>query len=161
MHGKKFRLLQATLDDASRAKLGFDLGSGATGAIQVKLAGKIGDKDSKIAATAHHNYIVVLPTQDDLLVALSLSRTASGKAKDFNATLKMGKGPLQSRLYTVETIDDSRDGHDFKNYKFKNVGYVDEASFKRYEALATSFKGRTINVDQSDGDDAPVADERA
>jgi hypothetical protein len=45
--------LQATLDDASRAKLGIDLGAGATGAIPVKVVGKIGtDKDSKIGVDA-------------------------------------------------------------------------------------------------------------
>lgn len=37
--------LQATLDDASRARLGFDLGSGLSGAIPVKLSGKIGEPD--------------------------------------------------------------------------------------------------------------------
>lgn len=120
-----------------------------------------GDKDSKIAATCHNNYIVALPTKDDMLVALSLSRTANGRAKDFNAVLKMGKTPLQARLYSVNTEDDSRDGHDFKNYKFKNAGFVSEQDFLRYKALADSFKGRNLNVDQSDGDDAPVVDERA
>lgn len=121
-----------------------------------------GQKDSKIAATAHHNYIVILPTQDDLIVALSLSRTAAPKAKDFNAMLKMGRGPLQSRIYTVETVDDARDGNDFKNYKFLQAGFVpDENDFKRYEAMAASFKSRNINVDQTDGDDAVEQDERA
>jgi hypothetical protein len=121
-----------------------------------------GDKDSKIAATAHHNYIVALPTKDDMLVALSLSRTASGKARDFNATLKMGKGPLAARIYTVQTIDDSRDGNDFKNYRFKNGGFVETpAQFDHYTALAAMLKGRTVNVDQTDGDDTVEADERA
>lgn len=45
--------LQATLDDASRAKLGIDLGAGTTGSIPIKLAGKIGrDRDSKFAIDA-------------------------------------------------------------------------------------------------------------
>lgn len=45
--------LQATLDDASRAKLGVDLGAGATGSIPIKLVGKIGgDRDSKFAVDA-------------------------------------------------------------------------------------------------------------
>ena len=35
--------LQATLDDASRARLGFDLGPAVTGAIPLKLSGKIGE----------------------------------------------------------------------------------------------------------------------
>lgn len=35
--------LQATLDDAGRAKLGFDLGSAVTGNVPLKLSGKIGE----------------------------------------------------------------------------------------------------------------------
>ncbi|MBI5265107.1 MAG: hypothetical protein HY852_25210 [Bradyrhizobium sp.] len=37
--------LQATLDDSSRARLGFDLGPAVTGALPVKLTGKIGGPD--------------------------------------------------------------------------------------------------------------------
>ena len=36
--------LQATLDDASRARLGFDLGPAVSGAIPIKLTGKIGGR---------------------------------------------------------------------------------------------------------------------
>ncbi|QDW39107.1 hypothetical protein FFI89_019305 [Bradyrhizobium sp. KBS0727] len=44
--------LQATLDDASRARLGLDLGSAVSGAIPIKLIGKIGDHDSKVGIEA-------------------------------------------------------------------------------------------------------------
>lgn len=46
--------LQATLDDASRARLGLDVGPGVTGAIGVKLNGKIGgpDRESKLGVDA-------------------------------------------------------------------------------------------------------------
>lgn len=46
--------LQATLDDASRARLGFDLGPAVSGAIPVKLIGKIGgpDRDSRLGIEA-------------------------------------------------------------------------------------------------------------
>src|ERR1700733_11193262 len=46
--------LQATLDDASRAKLGFDLGPAVSGAIPIKLIGKIGgpDRDSRVGVDA-------------------------------------------------------------------------------------------------------------
>jgi hypothetical protein len=44
--------LQATLDDASRARLGLDLGSAVSGAIPLKLIGKIGDRDSKVGIEA-------------------------------------------------------------------------------------------------------------
>ena len=43
--------LQATLDDASRARLGFDLGPAVSGAIPIKLIGKIGG-DSRMGVDA-------------------------------------------------------------------------------------------------------------
>jgi hypothetical protein len=46
--------LQATLDDASRARLGVDLGAALSGAIPVKLIGKIGapDRESRLGVEA-------------------------------------------------------------------------------------------------------------
>ena len=44
--------LQATLDDASRARLGIDLGSAVSGAIPIKVIGKIGDNDSRFGIEA-------------------------------------------------------------------------------------------------------------
>ena len=46
--------LQATLDDASRARLGFDLGPAVSGALPIKLIGKIGgpDRDSRLGIDA-------------------------------------------------------------------------------------------------------------
>jgi hypothetical protein len=46
--------LQATLDDASRARLGFDLGPAVSGAIPLKLNGKIGgpDRDTRLGIEA-------------------------------------------------------------------------------------------------------------
>jgi Protein of unknown function len=46
--------MQATLDDASRARLGLDLGPAVSGAIPVKVAGKIsgGDHDSRVGVEA-------------------------------------------------------------------------------------------------------------
>jgi hypothetical protein len=46
--------LQATLDDASRAKLGFDLGPAVSGPLPLKLAGRIGsgDRESKFSIDA-------------------------------------------------------------------------------------------------------------
>jgi hypothetical protein len=44
--------LQATLDDASRARLGLDLGPAVSGAIPIKVVGKIGDRDSRVGIEA-------------------------------------------------------------------------------------------------------------
>ncbi|CAN5206918.1 DUF3971 domain-containing protein [soil metagenome] len=46
--------IQATLDDAGRARLGFDLGPAMTGSIPIKMIGKIGggDRESRLAIDA-------------------------------------------------------------------------------------------------------------
>jgi hypothetical protein len=44
--------LQATLDDASRARLGLDLGAAVSGALPLKLTGKIGASDSRMGIEA-------------------------------------------------------------------------------------------------------------
>jgi hypothetical protein len=44
--------LQATLDDASRARLGLDLGPAVSGSIPIKVVGKIGDHDSRVGIEA-------------------------------------------------------------------------------------------------------------
>jgi hypothetical protein len=54
MEGDADIKLQATLDDASRARLGLDLGPAVSGAIPIKLVGKIGgpDRDSRLGVDA-------------------------------------------------------------------------------------------------------------
>jgi hypothetical protein len=44
--------LQATLDDASRARLGLDLGTAVSGALPIKVSGKIGGVDSRVGIDA-------------------------------------------------------------------------------------------------------------
>ena len=44
--------LSATLDDAGRARLGLDLGPAVSGAIPIKLIGKIGEHDSRVGVEA-------------------------------------------------------------------------------------------------------------
>src|SRR5260370_31272224 len=54
MEGDADIKLQATLDDASRARLGIDLGPAVSGALPIKLVGKIGgpDRDSRMGIDA-------------------------------------------------------------------------------------------------------------
>ncbi len=44
--------LQATLDDAGRARLGLDLGPAVSGAIPIKLTGKMGERDTRMGIEA-------------------------------------------------------------------------------------------------------------
>ncbi|MBN9014625.1 MAG: hypothetical protein J0H25_16665, partial [Rhizobiales bacterium] len=86
--------LQATLDDASRARLGFDLGAGANGPVGVKLAGRIGssERDSKIAIDAD-------------LTALKLDNLLPGwtkpSGKTSRATFNVVQKPQSTRLEDI------------------------------------------------------------
>lgn len=119
------------------------------------------DPDSGPAATAHHNFIVALPDYDDMIVALSLSKSQEKRARDLNAMMKMSKLPIFARIFTVQTVDErSAQGDEYKNYKFAPAGVVqDEARFTNYKSVFESFKDSGFNVDQSDMDSGSVAEE--
>ncbi|RED29077.1 AsmA-like protein [Rhodopseudomonas thermotolerans] len=86
--------LQATLDDASRARLGVDFGSGLSGPLGVKLTGKIGDndQDSKFAIDADLTPVKL----DNLLPGWSKQPGKPGRAT-FNVVRK----PQSTRLDDV------------------------------------------------------------
>jgi hypothetical protein len=86
--------LQATLDDASRAKLGFDLGPAVSGAIPIKLIGKIGDadRDSRLGVDAD-------------LTALKLDNVLPGwvklPGKSTHAVFNVVQKPQSTRLQDI------------------------------------------------------------
>lgn len=77
--------MTATLDDASRSRLGIDLGQGVTGAIPVKLNGRIatGDRESRIGVEADLNALKI----DNILPGWIKSPGRAGKAS-FNVVKK-------------------------------------------------------------------------
>lgn len=111
-----------------------------------------GDKDSGIAATDHHNYLVILPTVDHVLVALSLSRTGVKIAKNLNAALKMGSAPMWSRVWHLSTVDETSDDFKYKNLKIDPAGYIpedDEDLRAVSEALFKEYNRQHFLVDQN------------
>lgn len=112
-----------------------------------------GNADSGIAATAHHNYVVVLPTLGNMVAALSLSRSQAKKAKNFNSLLKLGSAPMWARVFNAITVDEQNDQGKFKNVDLTAAGFVSAEDFSVYADMAKGFAGKTIVVDQSDEDD--------
>lgn len=109
-----------------------------------------GNAESGIAATAHHDFVIVL--DDGTLAALSLSRTSAKKAKDLNALLKQGTAPIFARRFTMKSVDDKSDAGEYKNYQFKPAGFVSEEQFSRFKDLFDGFAVKGYTVDQSDED---------
>lgn len=122
----------------------------------------VDDPDSHPAATAHHNYVVVLPDHDNLVAAISLSNSGVKKAKDFNAMLKMGgpSKPIFCRVFQCISVDETNAaGDDFKNYSFKPDGYVEDELFPFTKGLHEEFADKGFTVDQSDeGGDETTSD---
>ena len=111
-----------------------------------------GDPDSGPAATAHHNFVVALPDHENMIVALSLSKSQEKKARDLNAMLKMSKVPIFARIFELRSVDErNSSGDEYKNFKFSPAGFVeDPAAFETYKQVFMSFKEQGFNVDQSD-----------
>jgi hypothetical protein len=112
------------------------------------------DAESKIAATAHHNYVVSLPDFGDLVAAFSLSRSGAKRARDFNAMLNLSDAPIFSRVFAVTTENETnKQKQIYKNVRFRPAGFVQtEESFKKYQTFAKRFSTLRYTVDQSDGD---------
>ena len=84
--------LQATLDEASRAKFGFDLGPAISGSIPVKLTGKIGNDNTRLGIDAD-------------LTQLKLDNILPGWVKPSNkaahATFNVVQKPQSTRLEDI------------------------------------------------------------
>lgn len=117
-----------------------------------------GNKDSGIAATAHHNYVVVLPTLGNMIVAVSMSKSQVRKAKDLNAVLKMVRPdvPISAKVFTLASVDDkNQNGEEYKNWAVKpesedKLVVSDESLFKFADGVKKGFEQTGFTVDQSD-----------
>lgn len=115
-----------------------------------------GNPDSPPAATAHFNYVVMLPDFDNQLIALSLSRSADKKAREFNTMLNMGPWPSYARIYKMGSFIDQKGDNKFANYQFTGFEKIglekDDPFFASLRELHFSLEAKGINVDFSDGD---------
>ena len=111
------------------------------------------DPDSKPAATAHYNYVFMLPNKE--MIAVSLSKTSAKKAEELNTMMKLGEAPTFARIFELSTYIEPGDGTSFANYQFKPAGLVqDQDLFMELRSLHESLKEKGINVDYSDEGEA-------
>lgn len=114
-----------------------------------------GDQESGIAATVHHNYVVVLPEQGNMIAAVSMSKSGVKKAKDVNALLKQDAAPISGKLFNITTVAEVGQGgatERYFNWSVKPNGYVqDQALFAFADNVKKGFEASGFKVDQSDG----------
>jgi Protein of unknown function len=126
--------LAATLDDASRARLGLDLGSAVSGSVPIKLVGKIGaDHDSKMGIEADLTQLKL----DNVLPGWTKVPGKSGKAT-FNVVPK----PQSTRFEDI--VIDGGPGVSIKgSLEVDQNGDLSNANFPTYspsEGDKTSLK---------------------
>jgi hypothetical protein len=113
-----------------------------------------GDQESGPAATAHFNYVVMLPALGQQMVAISFNKSSAKKAKDLNAMLKMGNAPIFGRQFNLGAVPDQNNAGDkFFNYGITPAGFVASADLaKHLHRLHIDLSERGVNVDFSDED---------
>jgi len=124
------------------------------------------DEDSPPAATLFYDYLVELPDYPELGPAvISLARSQIKKAKKgLNDKIAMhgnNNRPMQALVFEANSIDDSSDGQDFKNWMFKSAGFVqDEAFFNRMLEYRGSLANLRIKDEGTyEGDEAKAKDD--
>lgn len=110
--------------------------------------------DSGIAATKHHNYVVYIPSED-MIAALSLSKSGASVARNFNAALRKGGRPIFAHVVKLSSfLDTNPEGEEFYNYRLKKGPVIqDEQLALKLKALFDQFSGG-FTVDQSDEGEA-------
>ncbi len=107
-----------------------------------------GDPKSMPAATSHYNYIFMLPDHMNQMVAISLSRTAGRKAKEFNTLLTMGDTPSFLRIYQLGSFIEHKEQNSWANVQFTGFQTVlDEKFGHELAVLHESMKDRGIAVE--------------
>lgn len=118
-----------------------------------------GDKTSGIAATGHHNFLVMLPTRDMALVAISLSKTGVKIAKNINAALKEGRYPIFARQWNLTTVDETSKDRKYKNWRFSPAGLVhNKQVFALAQAAFDEYLNKDYIVEQTKPDEASSSD---
>jgi len=126
------------------------------------------DEDSPPAATLFYDYLVELPDYPELGPAVvSLARSQIKKAKkglNDKIAMQANNGrPMQALIFEANSVEETSDGQDYKNWMFKSAGFVqDEATFKRM----VEYRGALANVKIKDegsyeGDEAAPQDDGA
>jgi len=120
----------------------------------------INDPDSHPAATAHHNFVVVLPNHDNLVAAISLSNSQVKRAKDWNFMLNSGGQPIFIKEFLCKSVEEvNKAGDEFRNLDFKPNGFIEKDVKLFTEKMFLQFIGTGFSVDQSDvGADAASGD---
>ena len=130
----------------------------------IERVGEDGEKTSKPLAEKFYEYVILLPDHGREIVALSCKSTAIAAATKLNTKIATRKGNNGRRasvylgVYTMESVaDENSKGQKFKNFEFKNAGWIDPSESNELRDLHLQFVDAPPEVKREEGD-TPVGD---
>lgn len=111
------------------------------------------DPNSQPAATKMYNIVAMLPDHPELSpVVITLQRAAVKVAMNFTGKLKLSRAPSYGTVFVMSSLQESRNGDTFFNYKFTADGFVqNKEEFDLYEETYNRFKEQGLQIRDEDG----------
>lgn len=133
-----------------------DLGGGFGGAYftegEAHQAKESQDKPDEweIVDTAQHFCLLIQEGQDPQEIVVSMSKSKGKCSRKWNSMIRLNAGPRFSRIYEVIGVGDQNSaGQDYQTLDVKNVGYVNEAQYRRAEQVYELIKSGKASADRS------------
>lgn len=104
----------------------------------------------EIVDTAQHFCLLVQEGQDPKEIVISMSKSKGKCSRKWNSMVRLNGGPRFSRVYEVVGIGDQNSaGQDYHTLDVKNVGFVNEAQYKRAEQVYELIQAGKMTADRS------------
>lgn len=79
-------------------------------------------------------------------VVMRFKSTGVRTFQDWHMLMKMRNAPIYSQVFTVESVDASTSGNDYKSCKIRNSGWVGETAGAQIKEIYDSLKSRVVTV---------------
>ncbi|AUG85476.1 hypothetical protein SHab15497_00034 [Acinetobacter phage SH-Ab 15497] len=111
----------------------------------------------EIVDTAQHFCLLIQEGQDPQEIVISMSKSKGKCSRKWNSMVRLNGGPRFSRVYEVVGIGDQNSaGQDYHTLDVKNVGFVNEAQFKRAEKVYELIQAGKMTADRSVEGESPA-----
>jgi len=100
-------------------------------------------------ATRFYDYVLMLSpgTEDEEMIGMSLARSGVRAAKSLNGLVRMRGTAIFTGLYTAESISKTSQQGTYMGWRFRNAGFIEEASVQQFADLHAGLKSVPVTTD--------------
>jgi len=102
--------------------------------------------------TAQH-FVLVVDEEGNVIedAVISMSKSQMKPSRNLNTQVRMAGGDRFSRVYELSVFEDeNKNGDNYQNWSVKQLGYVNEATFRRAEEMYEAVKSGARDVSRAD-----------